>query len=110
MARSAGTIRRIVLPVTCPLKELYIRSWQWFQLDIGVSCVAKAKVQPPCCCVICVSEVGIWHVFGRHWPIFLKERGSVHVVENDLHLLSRTCRTFVASGWRMCLLLRHSTL
>ncbi len=52
-------------------------------MDIGVLFVGSVKAKPQCCCVIIVREVGIWHVFGRHWSNSLKEVGFVHDARND---------------------------
>ena len=46
-------------------------------LDTNVLFVGRVRVRQPCCCVINVNAVGIWHVFDRHWLLFLKEVGFV---------------------------------
>ena len=52
-------------------------------MDIGVLFAGSIKAKSQCCCVINVKEVGIWHVFCRHWSNSLKEVGFVHNARND---------------------------
>ena len=77
MDKSAGTIPRTVPLVIYLLKGQYIQRWQWFRLDTDVLFVERARVQQPCCCVISVNVVGIWHVFDHHWLLFQLEVGFV---------------------------------